>query len=147
MDSGLVTAAAAGLGSLIGAAASICTTWITQHTQNIRSHAEWRQREQEALFKDFIAEASRLAIDALTHSMEHPDAIMRLYGILSCIRLLSGQDVVREGEACCRRIVELYGHPNLTTDEVRIAVAAGRAHELDPLKAFSNACRDELLAA
>ena len=144
MDSALVTATAAGLGSLIGATASIATTWITQHTQNMRAHAEWRQREREALFKEFITEASRLAIDALTHSMECPDSIMKLYGVLSCIRLVSGPEVVRQGEACCRRIVELYGRPNLTADEVRVAVADDRVAELDPLKAFSKACRSEL---
>ena len=145
MDSALVTAAAAGLGSLFGAAASIATTWITQHTQNIRALAEWRQREREALFREFITEASRLVIDALTHSMECPDSIMKLYGVLSCIRLVCGHEVVRQGEACCRRIVELYGQPNLTTDEVRLAVADDRIAELDPLKEFSKACRSELL--
>ena len=71
---------------------------------------------------------------------------MKLYGTLSCIRLVSGPEVVRQGEACCRRIVELYGQPNLTTDELRLAVAANRVDELDPLKEFSNACRNELLA-
>ncbi len=146
MDSALVTAAAAGLGSVVGAAASIATTWITQHTQNIRANVEWRQREREALFREFITEASRLAIDALTHSMERPDSIMKLYGVLSSIRLVCGQEVVREGEACCRRIVELYGRPNLTTDEVRAAVAGDRIAELDPLKAFSSACRNELFS-
>ena len=145
MDSTLVTATAAGLGSLIGAAASIATTWITQRTQSIRAHAEWRQREREVLFREFITEASRLAIDALTHSMECPDSIMKLYGVLSCIRLVSGQEVARQGEACCRRIVELYGRPNLTADEVRVAVARDQVAELDPLKEFSKACRSELL--
>ena len=146
MDSALITATAAGLGSIVGAAASIATTWITQRTQSIRAIAEWRQREREALFKEFIAEACRLAIDAVTHSMEQPDSIMKLYGMLSCMRLISGPEVVRQGEACCRRIVEQYGQPNLTTDQLRLAVAADRADELDPLKAFSNACRHELLA-
>ena len=147
LDSALLTATAAALGSLVGAAASIATTWITNRTQSVRAHAEWRQREREALFKEFIAEASRLAIDALTHSMERPDAIMKLYGVLSCIRLLSGQEVVEEAEACCRRIIELYGAPNLTADQLRLAVQANRVEQLDPLKAFSNACRNELLAA
>ncbi len=146
MDSAFVTATAAGFGSLFGAAASIATTWITQRSQDIRAHAEWRQREREALFKEFITEASRLAIDALTHSMECPDSIMKLYGILSCIRLVSGQEVVRQGEACCRRIVEQYGQPNLTTDQLRFAVVVDRVDDLDPLKEFSHACRQELLA-
>lgn len=146
MDTALITATAAGIGSVVGAAASIGTTWITQHTQNVRSHAEWRQREQEALFKEFISEASRLAIDALTHSMERPDSILNLYGILSCIRLMSSQEVVRQGEACCRRIIEMYGQPNLTTDQVRAALASNRVKDLDPLREFSNSCRIELLA-
>ncbi len=146
METVLITATAAGFGSLVGAAASICTTWITQRSQSIRAHAEWRQRERETLFKEFITEASGLAIDALTHSMERPDSIIKLYGTLSCIRLLSGQEVVRHGEACCRRIVELYGQPNLTTEQLRLAVEANRVEELDPLKVFSSACRAELLA-
>ena len=146
VDSSVVTAAAAALGSLVGASASIATTWITQRTQSLRANMEWKLREREALYKEFITEASRLAIDATTHSMERPDQVMTLYGILSCIRLVSGEEVVRQGEACCRRIIELYGQPNLTTDELRAAVAAKEVGELDPLKEFSDACRDELLA-
>ena len=141
----LVTATAAGLGSLVGAAASITTTWISNRAQTHRAHAEWRERERETLLKEFISEASRLAIDALTHSLERPDAIVALYGILSRIRLVSGPEVVRQGEACCRRIIELYGQPNLTTDQLRVVIAGPQVDQLDPLKAFSNACRMELL--
>jgi hypothetical protein len=143
----LVTATVAGLASLGGAAASITTTWITQRTQSVRADAEWRQREREILFKEFITEASHLTIDALTHSMERPDSMVKLYGVLSCIRLMCGPEVVHQGEACCRRIVELYGQPNLTIDQIRLAVATDRIDELDPLKAFSSACRNELLIA
>ena len=146
MNSTVVTAMAAALGSLVGAAASIATTWITQRTQTIRAHSEWKLRQRESLYNEFITEASRLAVDALAHCLERPDQIMALYGILSRIRLMSGEEVVRQGEACCRRIMELYGRPNLTTDQIR-AVAEG--HDLDgmdPLKEFSTACRKELLA-
>ena len=145
-DTALITTAAAAAGSLMGAAASIATTWITQRTQSARAHVEWKRRERESLYKEFIGEASRLAIDALTHSMERPEQIMALYAVLSRIRLISEEEVVRQGEACCRRIIELYGRPNLTTDQLRAAVVANRVDELDPLKAFSNACRSELLA-
>ncbi len=144
MDSTVVTAMAAALGSLVGATASIATTWITQRTQIVRANAEWKLRERESLYKEFITEASRLTSDALTNSMEHPDQMMTLYGILSRIRLMSGQEVVLQGEACCRRIIEFYGQPNLTTDQLRTTVVANGIDELDPLKEFSNACRKEL---
>ena len=146
MESTVVTAMAAALGSLVGATASIATTWITQRTQIIRANSEWKLRERESLYKEFITEASRLAIDAVAHSLEQPDQLMALYGILSCIRLMSGEEVVRQGEACCRRIVELYGRPNLTTDQIRAAVEAHDLDDIDPLKEFSTACRNELLA-
>ena len=69
---------------------------------------------------------------------------MKLYGLLSCIRLVSGQEVVRQGEACCHQIEEQYRRPNMTTDEIRKAVEANLFAELDPLNAFSKACRNEL---
>lgn len=98
------------------------------------------------MYKEFITEASRLAVDALAHSLERPDQIMALYGILSRIRLMSGEEVVRQGEACCRRIIELYGRPNLTTDQIRAVAETHDVDDIDPLKGFSTACRNELLA-
>jgi hypothetical protein len=138
---------AAAVGSLVGATASIATTWITQRTQSIRANSEWTLRERESLYKEFIAEASRLTVDAVAHSLDRPDQLMALYGILSSIRLMSGEEVVRRGEACCRRIVELYGQPNLTTDQIRAAVEAHDLDDIDPLKEFSTACRNELLTS
>ena len=146
MDSTVVTATAAALGSLVGAAASIGTTWITQRTQLVRANSEWKLRERESLYKEFIAEASRLTVDALANCLERPDQIAALYGILGRIRLISGDEVVRQGEACCRRIIELYGRPNLTTDQIRAAAEAHGLDDVDPLKEFSTACRNELLA-
>ncbi|HKM54478.1 MAG TPA: hypothetical protein VJY33_13795 [Isosphaeraceae bacterium] len=142
----MVTATAAALGSLVGAAASISTTWITQRTAAVRADSEWRLRERESLYKNFITEASRLTIDALAHSLEKPDQLIALYEILSCIRLMSGEEIVRHGEACCHRIMGLYGRPNLTTDQIRAAAESHELDDIDPLKEFSTACRKELLA-
>lgn len=146
MDASYFAAAATALGSVVGASASIATTWLAQRTQAIRASNEWKLREREALYREFIVEASRASLDALMHSMERPEQMINLYAILSRIRLLSGDEIVRQGEACCRRIVELYGQPNMTTDQIRIAVERNEFDKLDPLKQFSNACRDELMA-
>jgi hypothetical protein len=45
MESTVVAAMAAALGSLVGATASIATTWITQRTQTIRADSEWKLRD------------------------------------------------------------------------------------------------------
>src|SRR5262245_35647485 len=99
MEATVVTALAAALGSVVGASASIVTTWIAQRTQTIRAHTEWKLREREALYKEFIAEASRLAAEALTHTLERPDQLATLYGILSRIRLIAGDEVLSAAEA------------------------------------------------
>jgi hypothetical protein len=142
MEPTLVTALAAALGSLVGAGASIATTWIAQRTQTIREYSVWKLRERESLYGEFITEVSRLIVDALIHSLERPETLVALYGILGRIRLISGEEVLGEAEDCCRRIVELYSRPNMTPKEIH---AEFEANKLDLLKSFSDVCRKELL--
>jgi len=132
-------------GSLVGASASIATSWLTKQTEIVRTTAVRNLRERERLYKEFLTEASRVAVHALTHSFEGPDQIVALYGILSRIRLVASNAVVREGEKCCVQILTMYGKPSMTADELGgILTAANDLAELDPLQAFSNACREEL---
>src|SRR5213592_1015759 len=107
MDSTVVTAMAAALGSLVGATASIGTTWLSLRKQSIRATAEWKLRERESLYKEFIMEASRLFGDAMVNSLDRPDKLVALYGILSRIRLMSGDNVLSMA-VDCHRIVGLY---------------------------------------
>jgi hypothetical protein len=142
MDSATVAATAVALGSLAGASASIAATWLTQRGQATHTNLEWKLHQRESLYTEFISEGSRLAIDAMLHSLERPEQLVALYGILNRIRLISSDEVLKEAEGCVRRIVELYRRPNMTPDQFRAAL---EANELDPLKAFSDACRKELL--
>jgi hypothetical protein len=142
METTVITAGAAALGSLVGFAASVVTTWITQRTQ--RDHARRGEmfREREALYGEFITEAARLTVEALSHSLERPETFVKLYGILGRIRLVAADSVLAEAEACGRRIVELYAQPNMTIEEIR---AAFKQDRIDLIKDFSAACRRELL--
>ena len=145
MESTLITAMAGVFGSLVGASASIGTTWLTKRTEIVRTTAERNLRERERLYNEFLTEASRVAVYALTHSFDGPDQIVALYGILSRIRLVASHTVVREGEMCCMRILAMYGKPSMTVGEIRgVLAAANDLAELDPLKEFSNACREDL---
>jgi len=104
MDSAIVTAMAATLGSLVGAGASLATTWLSQRTQRIRANTEWRLGGRQALDEGFITEASRMAIDALVRSLEKPEQLIALYGILGRIRLMSDDEVLRTAEEASHRI-------------------------------------------
>jgi hypothetical protein len=141
MESTVVTATAAALGSLVGAFVSAVTTWLTQRKQAIRANTEWKLRERESLYGEFLAEASRRRCTVALAGT--PDQLAGLYGLLSRMRLLSSAEVLGQAEDCCRRIVERYRRPNMTSDQWP---AAFEANELDPLKGFSAACRAELLA-
>ena len=142
MDYTLITAIAAACGSLVGAAATIVTTWITQRSQMVHAEREVRLRDREALYGEFITEASRLTVDALSHSLETPETFVKLYGILGRIRLVAADRVLAAAEASCRQIVDLYVKPNMTVEQIRVAFEQER---LDPIRDFSVACRRELL--
>ena len=142
MDAYIISALAAAGGSLVGGTTSVITTWITQRTQTARERTQTRLREREKLYGEFITEASRLVVDALTHSLETPDKLVILYGVLGRIRLVSSEEVLAEAEKCVRQIVDLYARPNMNIEQIHSSLAA---EDLDPLEAFSIACRSELL--
>ena len=142
MNSTIIVAIAAACGSLVGAAATIVTTWITQRTQSNRAERDAKLRVREALYGEFITEASRLTIDAVGHSLESLDTLVKLYSILGRIRLVAADPVLAAAEACCSRLVQLYGQPNMTVEQIRVAVERDR---FDPMRDFSVACRTELL--
>ena len=142
MDSTIIAATAAVLGSVVGATATIGTTWITQRTQAARSKIEATLRDRQTLYGEFITEASRLTVDAFTSQLEQPATFVTLYGILGRIRLVADDPVLASAEACCRQIVDLYARPNMTIDQIRAAFDDG---QIDPIKEFSTACRTELL--
>ena len=142
MNSTIITASAAVCGSLVGAAASIVTTWITQRTQAMLAARRESLRRNEALYSEFITEASRLTVEGFSHSLERPDTFVTLYGITGRIRLVSTEPVLNAAEACIRRIIELFEKPNLTVEQIRTVFERDR---FDPVKDFSVACRKELV--
>ena len=142
MDSTIIPGVAAACESLVGAAATIVTTWITQRTQRAQAQREGKLRNREALYGEFITEASRLTVEALSHSLEQPDTFVKLYGITGRIRLEATDPVLAAAEACIRQIIDLYAKPNLTVEQIRLAFERDR---FDPIRDFSVACQKELL--
>jgi hypothetical protein len=142
MDSTIITAVAAACGSLVGAAATIVATWIVHRTQWAYAEREERLRNRQALYGEFIAEASRLTVEALSHSLEQPETFVKLYGITGRIRLVASDQVLEAAEACIRQIIDLFEKPNMTVEQIRLAIERDR---LDPPRDFSVICRKELL--
>jgi hypothetical protein len=142
MDTPMITALAAASGSIVGAIVTGFIAWNTQRMQTVRELTQEKLRERQTLYGEFITEASRLVVDAVSHSLETTEKLVILYGILGRIRLISSGKVLAEAERCVRQIVDLYESPNLTIEQVRASLDSD---DFDPLKAFSSACRAELL--
>jgi hypothetical protein len=141
MDPAILSATAAVLGSLTGGSASIATAWLTQKTQGRRQAVQVETRKREVLYADFITECSKLVLDAFDHTLDRPETLLQAYSLVNRIRLTSSDAVLHEAEAALQEILATYRAPNLQIEELR-EMSMDNAH--DPLKAFSEACRDEL---
>ena len=141
MDATLIGGMAGVLGSLVGGSATVATAWLTQKTANKRELAKTEYRKREALYGEFIAECSKLLLDAMTHTLDKPETLLHAYALLNRIRLSASPAVLKEAEHLLRLITGQYFSNNLTIDNVRSIV---RSDDADPLFAFGEACRAEL---
>jgi hypothetical protein len=133
-------ASAALFGSLVGALGSSVSTWITQRHADRRDLIARRIFYRVQLYSDFITESTRVLVDALENNFKDPDKLIPAYALLSRIRLTSSEDVLASAEILVKSIVQNYGEPNLTPEQIRSRALKGN----DPLKRFSETCRAEL---
>jgi hypothetical protein len=140
MDATVLGVLSGVLGSLVGGSATVATAWLTQRTANKREMAKVEYRKRESLYGEFIAECSKLLIDATTHSLDKPETMLNAYALLNRIRLSASPAVLKEAERLLRQITEQYFSKNLTVEEVR---ELERSEHADPLRVFGEACRKE----
>ena len=140
MDTAYLSAVAALIGSAIGGLTSLGTSWLTQRVQVTAQRLAHELSRREELYKDFIDEASIAFADALERSEPDAAKLVRLYALVSRMRVLSSERVVEHADAVMRTIMETYHAPNTSLREV---AEASDPSTLDPLRSFSDACRAE----
>jgi len=141
MNPSLLGALAALAGALIGGVASLGSPWLTQTIQQRARSREHNRSRREALFTDFINEASRLYGDALSHEKDDVLDMVQLYALVGRMRLISCDRVVTSAERTMDAIIDAYLAPNKTLHELRIMMKEGK---MDFLVEFSEAGRYEL---
>jgi len=150
MDPAIVSALSAVLGSAVGGSATLATAWITQKTQSRREAVGAEIRKRETLYGEFIAEGSKLAVDALDHTLDSPDKVFALYALQNRIRLTSSEAVVAAADQTLRHILRQYFEQNITVqalqEEISTSLTGDQPKREDPLKPFSEVCRNELRA-
>ena len=142
METAYLSAIAALAGSAVGGLTSLTASLLMQRAQfNAQQLTHYIGRRGD-LYKDFIEEASKSYADAIEHDVADVPRLVGLYSLVNRMRVLSSQAVIDEADRVMKRIVETYQSPNKS---LRDLVAHDRESDvLDPLRDFSNACRDEL---
>ena len=141
MDTALLGALSAVLGSLVGGSASVATTWMAQKTLNRREVLREELRKREALYGEFIGECAKLFMDAFTHNLEKPESLLPVFALINRVRLCASREVLAEAERVLTRLTDQYFAKNLTVEELRELTHTEQA---DPLRDFGEACRVEL---
>jgi len=143
MDTALISAMSAVMGSFVGGSASVATTWLAQKTINKREILREELRKREALYGEFIGECAKLFVDAFTHKLEKPETLLPVFALINRIRLCASRKVLAEAERLLGRITDQYFATTLTVEELRKLAHTEKA---DPLSDFGEACRAELKA-
>ena len=139
MEAAYISALAALAGSAIGGLTSFATSWQHAQARAQRLAAEWEARA--ALFGRFLEEAAKLYSDALQSRRDDMTRLIDIYALTNQIRLISSPQVIEAADTVCRIIIDTYLAPNITMEEMR---ANWTDRHVDPLRDFSEACRQEL---
>lgn len=143
MDSAYVPVLAAFGGSAVGGLTSLAATWLTQRRKDSARRLTQEKTRRQKLYKQFIDEASKLYADALVHDKSEVSALVDMYALIGRMRILSSDAVIAKAEAVARMIIDTYFSPNKTFPELRQLMDN---HPMDPLREFSEVCREELAA-
>ena len=141
MNAAYVSAIAALAGSVIGGLTTFAAAWVTQRQQaNVQWLLQEKTRRQD-LYRQFIEDASKLYVDALMHDQVAIPSVVSLYALMNKMKVVSTSRVAERADKVIRMIVDTYFLPNKTLPELRAMTVSGA---LDPLRDFSEACREEL---
>jgi hypothetical protein len=141
MNAAYVSAIAALAGSVIGGLTTFAAAWVTQRQQaNVQWLLQEKTRRQE-LYRQFIEDASKLYVDALMHDQVAIPSVVNLFALMNQMKVVSTPRVAEGAYRITRMIVDTYFSPNKSLPELRAMMASDT---LDPLRDFSEACREEL---
>ena len=141
MDAAYISAFAALAGTAVGGLTSFATSWITQQAQARAQRLAAEREARAALFGRFLDEAAKLYSDALQSRRDDLTGLIGIYALTNRIRLVSSPQVVEAADTVCRIIVDAYLAPNMSMADMR---ANWIDRHVDPLRDFSEACRQEL---
>jgi hypothetical protein len=142
MDLTYLSALSALSGSVVGGLASGIATWLSQRARARDGKLGREMSRRDELYRDFIVAASEAYGDALVSDEPQVQKLIALYAMISRMRLQSLPRTIACAERVMLATTDTYFAPNKTIREIHELVKNGSG--VDPLKAFSEAAREEL---
>src|SRR3954470_24380078 len=104
MDPAILSATAGLIGSLVGGVSTFAASWLTQRGQLRLQTLVQQATKREALYAEFIVEASKRVAEAWSPQAENPEAFAGLYSAIERMRLTSSAEVISAAEAVITEI-------------------------------------------
>ncbi len=98
MDTAYISALAALAGSAVGGLTSLTASLLMQRAQFKAQQFAHHIGRRGDLYKEFIDDASKTFADAIEHDAVDASKLVRLYALVSRMRVLSSEVVIEEAD-------------------------------------------------
>jgi hypothetical protein len=141
MNGAVISALAALGGSALGGITPLISNYLIQRGMTEREMLSRELISRQTLYSDFIQFGTKLYVSATTKQLDDADELIALYALISRIRLFASEPVIDAAEQFATQMTERFGEAAMTMEALRTATLT---HHVDPLKVFSNRCKEEL---
>jgi hypothetical protein len=141
MDSSLIAALSAILGTTVGGLTTFATTFLNQRYAMRRDILARDVANREQLYSDFLREVGNLYFDSVNRTLKDTSqqaSLITMYSLLGRIRMISSEVVLTSAEKVADDIVECYKRPPTSFQEFQQTWDAS-----NPWHEFTKACREE----
>jgi hypothetical protein len=141
MDSSIIAAISAILGTTVGGLSTFATTLLNQRYAMRRDILAKDVANREQLYSEFLKEVGNLYFDSAHRTLDDTSqqaSLITMYSLVGRIRMISSEAVLTSAEKVAEDIVESYKRPPTTLQEFQQSWEAS-----NPWLEFTKACRAE----
>jgi hypothetical protein len=120
MDSSIIAAVSALLGSAVGGLTTFATTFFNQRYVARREMLVKDVANREQLYGEFLKEVADLYKESLSRTLDDLSAqpsLITMYSLIGRIRMISSEPVLAAAEKIAEDIIESYKRPQITFKE------------------------------
>ena len=141
MDSSIIAAFSAILGTTVGGLTTFLTTFLNQRYAMRRDILAKDVANREQLYSEFLKEVDNLYFDSINRTLDDVSqqaSLIKMYSLVGRIRMISSEAVLTAAEKVAEDIIESYKRPPTTLAEFQQHWGPS-----DAWHGFTTACRAE----